>query len=123
MIHPYDATIILLVFIVVCGFILPVLNWKMKDAISYRWTIVVVVAALLIGAVIDFSELDSDSRHIVILGGLIITGAYVLLRTVEKMSANGWSIFGNRDVKAQIKKGDVTASLSLDTEAKHENKK
>ena len=48
----------------------------------------VVILALLIGCVIDFAELDNDSRYLVLLCGLIITGLYILLRTIEKLAVN-----------------------------------
>lgn len=118
MINPYIATIVLVVFIITAGALLPVLNAKFKDFVSYRWTVIVVVCALLIGATIDFAGLDDGSRHIILIAGFVIAGCYVLLRTLEKMAANNWSILGSRKVEASIQKGDIQAKLELSGEEK-----
>lgn len=92
MISPTFATIILVSFLVVFGVILPVLNVKLPDYISYRWLCIVVVLAILIGAVIDFDGLEDFSRHVVLIGGLVIVGLYIFLRSWEKAKAKGWAI-------------------------------
>lgn len=103
MIDPQRATIILICFIALFGVGLPVLNLKFPKYISYRWCVVVVVLALLIGAVVDFERLNDDARKIILTGGLIIVGGYALLRTLEKILANDWLKF----TKIELKKGDM----------------
>lgn len=107
MINPSSATIIIILFVLIFGIILPILDVKLKKFVSLRWCVVVVVLALLIGAVIDFEVLDSDARKIVLIGGLIIGGGYVLLRTLEKILANGWL----NGASIEIEKGDIKAKV------------
>lgn len=113
MINPEYATILIIAFILIFGVGVPVLNVKAKKFISYRWCVVVVVLALLIGAVVDFDVLTDETRRTVILGGLIIGGLYVVLRTVEKVLSKGWL----KGARVKVKKGDGEIELSSDKEA------
>lgn len=110
MIPAHWATVIIVAFILIFGVGVPVLNRKCPKYISYRWCVVVVVLALLIGVVVDFGELAQDIRRAVVIGGLVIAGAYIVLRTVEKALANGWL----RGAKIEAKKGDISVSVSSD---------
>lgn len=110
MISAHIATIIVLAFIVIFGVGVPILDKRVPKYISYRWCVVVVVLALLIGVVVDFGELPQDIRRAVVIGGLVIAGAYIVLRTVEKALANGWL----RGAKIEAKKGDISVSVSSD---------
>ena len=117
MISPIFATIIMVSFILIFGVGLPILNKKAPKYISYRWCVIVVVLALLIGAVIDFEVLSDDARRVILIGGLVIAGAYILLRTIEKVLANGWL----KGATLEAKKGDM--SLTLTADQKDEEKK
>lgn len=117
MISPLFATIIMVSFILIFGVGLPILNKKAPKYISYRWCVIVVVLALLIGAVIDFEVLSDDARRVILIGGLVIAGAYILLRTIEKALANGWL----KGATLEAKKGDM--SLTLTADQKDEEKK
>lgn len=108
MINPTPAVLIVVGFILVFGVIVPVLNKKAPKYISYRWCVVVVLLALLIGAVIDFGELNDTARQIVLVGGLVVSGLYVLLRTVEKALANGWL----NGAQIEAKKGDISVKVT-----------
>lgn len=110
MISAHIATIIVLAFIIIFGVGVPILDKRVPKYISYRWCVVVVVLALLIGVVVDFGELPQDIRRAVVIGGLVIAGAYIVLRTVEKTLANGWL----RGAKIEAKKGDISVSVSSD---------
>lgn len=114
MLGPNISATILVVFILLFGVVLPVLNIKFKDFVSYRWCVLVVVLALLIGATTDFAGLPDDSRHVILVGGLVIAGGYVLLRTVEKILANGW-LKGSR---IELRKGDAEAVIASDEKKK-----
>lgn len=103
MIKPEWATAIIIIFILLFGVGVPILNRKAPKYISYRWCVVVVVLALLIGAVIDFSVLSDDARKVVLIGGLLIAGVYVALRTIEKVLANGWL----KGASIEAQKGDA----------------
>ena len=108
MIDPAVATAIIIGFLVVFGLCLPVLNKLAPEYVSYRWCVVVVVLALLIGVIVDFAELSDEIREDMILGALIIAGGYVALRTIEKALANGWL----RGVRLDVRKGDASATVS-----------
>ena len=122
MIDAIPATLILLSFIVAFGILVPVLNIKFPKFISYRWCVVVVALALLIGSVVDFQALSDEARRVILVGGLVIVGAYVVLRTVEKALANGWL----RGARIEASKGDLRVSLKSEddkqqTEKEHED--
>ena len=108
MIDPVYATILIVVFILLFGIGIPILNVKAKKFISYRWCVVVVVLALLIGAVVDFEILTDETRRTVILGGIVIGGLYVVLRTVEKVLSKGWL----KGTTLRARKGDAEVGLS-----------
>lgn len=110
MINPEMATVIMIIFIAVFGVGVPVLNKRAPKYISYRWCVIVVVLALMLGAVLDFSALSDETRRTLLIGSLIIVGAYVALRTFEKSAANGW-LAGTR---IEVKKGDTSATLSTE---------
>lgn len=118
MIDPTVATIILVSFIVIFGVGVPILDKKVPKYISYRWCVIVVALALLIGAVIDFEVLSDEARKIVLIGGLVIAGVYVVLRTVEKVLANGWL----KGASIEATKGDITVKVSSESEHKEESK-
>lgn len=111
MISPVVATIIMVSFILVFGVGVPILDRKAPKYISYRWCVIVVALALLIGAVIDFEVLSDDARKIVLVGGLVIGGVYVVLRTIEKVLANGWL----KGASIEATKGDISVKLSSDS--------
>lgn len=114
MIPPDAATIIVVAFLIVFGLCLPILNRAAPKFVSYRWCVVVVILAVLIGVVIDFGGLSEDTRRDIIIGALIIAGGYIFLRTIEKALANGWF----RGMRLDVRKGDASASISADKEDK-----
>lgn len=108
MISPFWATIIIVSFILIFGVGVPILNRKAPKYISYRWCVIVVVLALLIGVIVDFEVLSNDVRKVVLVGGLVIAGVYVLLRTIEKVLANGWL----QGASIEARKGDIEVKLT-----------
>jgi phosphatidylserine synthase len=112
MIDACSATIIVLSFILLFGVGVPILNIRFSKFVSYRWTVVVVVLALFIGALVNFSGLSDETRQIVIFGALIIAGGYIALRTIEKALANGW--IGTQRIEAKFEKGDMKAGVEID---------
>ena len=119
MISPTFATIVIVSFIMVFGVVIPIINKKAPKYISYRWCVVVVILALLIGAVVDFDVLSDEARNVILMGGLIVSGGYVLLRTLEKVLANGWL----KGAKLEVQKGDLSASLSAEQTGNNNNNK
>lgn len=112
MLSPDVATVVIVSFLVVFGIVMPIFNRKLPKFISYRWSVIVVILALLIGAVLDFGELSDDVRYALTVGALVISGGYIFLRTIEKALANGWL----RGMRLDVRKGDASASLSADKE-------
>lgn len=110
MLSPDIATLIIVSFLILFGLLLPILNRVAPKFVSYRWSVVVVLLALLLGAVIDFGGLPDAARQAVIVGALVISGGYVFLRTVEKALANGWL----RGMRLDLRKGDASASIHSD---------
>lgn len=119
MISPFWATIIIVAFIIIFGVGVPILNRKAPKYISYRWCVIVVVLALLIGVVVDFEVLSNDARKIILIGGLVIAGVYVALRTIEKVLANGWL----RGATIEAKKGDIEVKLTSDKDTENKEGK
>lgn len=113
MIEPLPATTIMIAFLIVWAVIIPVVGIipKVKEIISYRYLLITVFLACMIGVIINFSGLDSSIRVAVIIGTFILSGLYILLRSFEKWCANGWT-FG-RDIEASVSKGDIHAELKL----------
>lgn len=109
------ATAIIVAFVLIFGVGIPVLNIKASKFISYRWCVVVVVLALLVGATVDFEVLSDESRKIILLGGIIIAGLYVVLRTVEKILSKGW--LNGASIEAE--KGDIKVRLSSENKDGH----
>lgn len=119
MITPEYATIIVVAFILIFGVGVPILNRKAPKYISYRWCVIVVVLALLIGAVIDFDVLTDEARKVILVGGLVIGGLYILLRTIEKVLANGWL----KGATIEAKKGDIEVKLTSDKDTENKEGK
>ena len=97
----------------------PILNKKLPKFISYRWNVVVVILALLIGAILDFDSLSDDVRHCLLVGGMIIVGGYVALRTIEKALANGWL----RGTEIEATKGDIKVTGKFGQNPNEDNTK
>ena len=113
MITPQMATYVLIVLAVLLAVIIPVLNAipKLSDFISYRWLCVTIILLLMVGVVINFENLADETRNIVLTGGMIIVGSYLLFRTGEKVLYNGW--LKGVNLKAEIKKGDTIIKTDL----------
>lgn len=114
MISPVAATIILIIFLVLFGVIMPIVNIKFPEYISFRWLCIVVILALLIGAVIDFAGLNDDARYLVLLSGFIIICLYIILRTLEKLSYN------RNEIRLKLKHGNSEGSITLNAKDPNE---
>ena len=115
MITPQMATIIILCFIGLFGIVLPILDKVpvIRNFISFRWSIIIVFLAMMLGALLDFSHLSDSFRITLCIGVMILSGAYILIRSYEKVAANGWSLNIN---KLKVEKGDIKAELDLSNE-------
>lgn len=123
MITPQMAVYVLLILAFLLAVIIPVLNAipKLSDFISYRWLCVTIILLLMVGVVIDFENLADGTRDIVLTGGMIIVGAYLLFRTSEKVLYNGW--LKGVNLKTEIKKGETIIKTDLSCKNAQESKK
>ena len=71
---------------------------KIGECISHRWIVVTVAITLMVAVVINFEHLDNGVRGSIIIGGFIVSIMYILLRSLEKALAKGWS-FGVKRIE------------------------
>lgn len=97
----------------ILALVIPLLNAipKLSSFISLRWSCVSVILLIMVGVVIDFEPLADTTRDIALKGGLIIVAAFIILRTIEKVLANGW--LNKVNVKGTIQKGDIVATVDI----------
>jgi hypothetical protein len=124
MIEPLSATVIIVSFLIIWAIIIPIVGAipKIGKIISYRYLLVTVFLACMIGVVINYHDLDTQIKLAVIIGSSIISGVYLLARSFEKWIANGWCI--TSDISAKVSKGDIKAELLVkpkDSEIDSEN--
>lgn len=98
---------------IILALVIPLLNAipKLSSFISLRWSCVSVILLIMVGVVIDFEPLADTTRDIALKGGLIIVAAFIILRTIEKVLANGW--LNKVNVKGTIQKGDIVATVDI----------
>jgi len=97
----------------ILALIIPLLNAipKLSSFISLRWSCVSVILLIMVGVVIDFEPLADTTRDIALKGGLIIVAAFIILRTIEKVLANGW--LKGMNIKGTVTKGDIVATVDI----------
>ena len=110
MISPTAATFILISTAIFLMIIVPILDGSKRFGkyISLRYTLVVVVLSMVLGCVLNFSHLVESSRNIVLMGGLIIVGLFVVVRSLEKVK------LGNKYISVEAKKGDASISAEIE---------
>ena len=113
MIDPTIATEIMVAFLIVMGIIIPVCGVipKLREIISYRYLVVVVFLALSLAVIVDFSEVDTSIKSAVIVGTAILSGLFIILRSIEKAFYNRW--IGGK-IEASVEKGDIKAKVKLE---------
>jgi len=109
MLTPELAAIILLVVSALLLIVIPMLDGSKRFSrfISLRYTLVAVSLIMALGCVLDFSHLAESSRNIVLMGGLILVGVFVAVRSLEKMK------LGGKTIEVSVQKGDTKASATL----------
>ena len=114
MITPTSATIIICVLGLFLMFVIPLLDGSKKFGrfISLRYTLIVITTLMALGCVLDFSHLADQSRNITIMGGLILVGIFVLVRSLEKVK------LGGRTVELKVQKGATSAEAKISNEKK-----
>lgn len=120
MLEPNLATMILLGVCILLLVVIPMLDGSTRFAkyISLRYTLVSVTLIMALGCILDFSHLADQSRNIVLLGGIILVGIFVIVRSLEKMK------LGNKviEVSAEHNGTKVGAKLQNKDDPKQENK-
>ena len=96
----YMATWIAISLIAFLLIIVPLIERipKIGECISHRWIVVTVTTTLMVAVVINFDHLDNGVRGSIIIGGFIVSIMYILLRSLEKALAKGWS-FGVKRIE------------------------
>ena len=96
----YMATWIAMSLIAFLLIIVPLIERipKIGECISHRWIVVTVTTTLMVAVVINFEHLDNGVRGSIIIGGFIVSIMYILLRSLEKALAKGWS-FGVKRIE------------------------
>lgn len=119
MITPDIAMWILVGLAVLLLIVIPLLDSteKFSKIISMRWTCTAVILILMVAVIVDFEHLSDETRTLILKGGLIVVGSFILLRSVEKVLLKGY--LKNIDFQGTIQKGDVQATVSLTSKDKN----
>lgn len=109
MLTPGIAAIILIAVCILLLIVIPILDGseRFSKFISLRYTLVAVALIMALGCVLDFSHLAESSRNIILMGGVILVGLFVAVRSLEKMK------LGGKKIEFSIEKGDAKASATL----------
>ena len=109
MIEPSFATLIILTMGILLMFVIPFLDSSKRFGkyISLRYTLVVVTTLMALGCVLDFSHLGESSRNITIMGGLILVGVFVAVRSLEKLK------LGSKTIEVTARKGDAEITTTI----------
>lgn len=94
---------------------------RLKDHISRRYIITIVILAIFLGAIIDFGHLSDSVRLAVVLVCSVSVLSYLILMSIEKWMANGWGF--NHNLKASVSKGDAKAEIEIKNVEKKDEKK
>ena len=108
----YMATWIAISLIAFLLIIVPLIERipKIGECISHRWIVVTVTTTLMVAVVINFEHLDNGVRGSIIIGGFIVGITYILLRSLEKALAKGWS-FGVKRIEGDWEHKRVEVEL------------
>ena len=119
MLTPELATIILLVISLLLLIIIPVLDGtkKFSKYISLRYTLVAIALIMALGCVLDFSHLTESSRNIVLMGGLVLVGLFVIVRSLEKLK------LGGKKIELSVQKGDAKLSTTINGDSSDNSKR
>ena len=90
---------------------------KIGECISRRWVVVTVAITLMVAVVINFEHLDNGVRGSIIIGGFIVSIMYILLRSLEKALAKGWS-FGVKRIEGDWEHKRVEVEIDPTTPQK-----
>ena len=119
----YMATWIAIALIAFLLIIVPLIERipKIGECISHRWIVVTVAITLMVAVVINFEHLDNGVRGSIIIGGFIVSIMYILLRSLEKALAKGWS-FGVKRIEGDWEHKRVEVEIDPATPQKQDEK-
>ena len=119
----YMATWIAISLIAFLLIIVPLIERipKLGECISHRWIVVTVAITLMVAVVINFEHLDNGVRGSIIIGGFIVSIMYILLRSLEKALAKGWS-FGVKRIEGDWEHKRVEVEIDPTPTQKSEEK-
>ena len=119
----YMATWIAISLIAFLLIIVPLIERipKIGECISHRWIVVTVAITLMVAVVINFEHLDNGVRGSIIIGGFIVSIMYILLRSLEKALAKGWS-FGVKRIEGDWEHKRVEVEIDPAPHQKPEEK-
>ena len=108
----YMATWITIALIAFLLIIVPLVERipKIGECVSRRWVVVTVTTTLMVAVVINFEHLDNGVRGSIIIGGFIVSIMYILLRSLEKALAKGWS-FGVKRIEGDWEHKKIEVEL------------
>lgn len=118
MIEPTEATIIVCIFAVFLLILIPLIDGSKRFSkfISLRYTVTAVMISMMLGCVLDFSHLAESSRNIVLYGGIIIAGIFIIVRTLDKIK------LGGKHIEISAEKGDAKITTTITGEKSPLNK-
>ena len=110
MLTPQVSAIILLASVLLLLVVIPMLDGSKRFAryISLRYTLVALSLIMTFGCILDFSHLSEGSRNIVLMGGLILVGLFVIVRSLEKLK------LGNKVIELSAEKGDIKLKTKIE---------
>lgn len=116
MITPLLATIAIIASALFLLVIIPLLDGSKKFGkyISLRYTLVVVALTCVLGCILDFAHLEESSRNIVLCGGLVLTGLFVVVRSLEKCKLG--AKLTNKKIELEVSKGDASIKTKIESE-------
>ena len=119
----YLATWIAIALIAFLLIIVPLVERipKIGECISHRWIVVTVAITLMVAVVINFEHLDDGVRGSIIIGGFIVSIMYILLRSLEKALAKGWS-FGVKRIEGDWEHKKIEVELDDHVQGQNQGK-
>ena len=113
MITPDIAMWILIGLAALLLIIIPLLDSteKFSKIISMRWTCTAVILIMMVAVIVDFEHLSDETRTLILKGGLIVVGSFILLRSCEKVISMGW--LKGLNIRGTIEKGGMKASVDF----------
>ena len=109
MLTPTIAALIIVAATLLLLILIPLLDGSKRfhQYISLRYTLVALSLIMALGCILDFSHLTESSRNIVLAGGLILVGLFVIVRSLEKLK------LGNKVIDLSAEKGDIKVTAKL----------